>query len=90
MPVPSCPGLLRFFVFLQIQEVSERIHSFTTPRINTGQHMKHLLRSAVMVLNNSTSLESGSAKKTLLGKEYVFFSTIQEGKKGIKKGEERK
>ena len=63
MPVPSCPGLLRFFVFLQIQEVSERIHSFTTPRINTGQHMKHLLRSAVMVLNNSTSLESGSAKK---------------------------
>jgi hypothetical protein len=25
--------------------------------------MKHLLRSAVMVLNNSTSLESGSAKK---------------------------
>ena len=62
------------------------IHSFTTPCINTGQHMKHLLRSAVMVLNNSTSLESGSAKKTLLGKEYVFFSTIQEGKKGIKKG----
>jgi hypothetical protein len=43
-----------------------------------------------MVLNNSTSLESGSAKKKLLGKEYVFFSTIQEGKKGIKKGEERK